>query len=139
MGYFKPSLGDAELLSIPQAYHIVWLAGSKALAHETHGPDIKSIQAEAIGQMFADLDLFSRQASVIARGLPENAKPHVKVSELTDPLRHKINEVYSDNGADTATYFNPFSVEDVSVTALMALDIHIRVAKSNLLNSYKSD
>lgn len=135
MEYFKSLPSDTDLISITNAYHILWRAGNIALSQPSVEPAIKAIQGQEITKLFTKLDTVREAATVIASALPEPEQPLITLGTLVDPLRNDINRIYAQNGAETNKDINPFIVDDERLAALMGLSLYIGAAKNSLHTS----
>ncbi len=135
MSYFNPHPSNAELVSIADAYHIVWGAGNIALREASVAPEVKAQQGEEIHAIFDRLDQVRDDASAILPALPESELPLISLGSIVEPLTNKINDIYAEHGVGPDRKVSPFRVHDDRITALMGLDIYIRRSKNNLFET----
>jgi hypothetical protein len=125
---------ENDAMTFPDAYWVIWGAGNVAFDQHRTRPNIKCLVGEEIAALFDRLDLIKRETNLYIESTSDDSIPTITLKTLLGGVYKKMNSIYQEQSAGHEQPISPFMIEDDRLTALMGLDLYIRISKNRLFD-----
>jgi hypothetical protein len=130
---FKPRNFRHEDITIGQAHHVVWEAGSIALGQTT---DLhhRQIIADELGRMFGKIDDTREIFERVKEDYPEAGTPKITMDSIMMSMDYQRNLIYQREQQLHDGPVNPFMIHDDRLPAYEGLVLYIEAAYNEVIN-----